>query len=255
MEDRLQVGDLVLRGLRKAQLMPEPGKFKFIVTVNSDFVVLATRIPRFANIIAENLSTIDGQIVYWLARLLARPKGIAFEKISGSSFCNDLIRYAAKEKLRVFILGASSSVNAAAVDVCRRRYRVDAQGMSPPFSKYPMSPEWSKEILDAIASHRPSILLVGLGAPKQEFWIEDHIDSLKASGVCVAIGCGGALEFIATTKPRAPEWIQRAGLEGVFRFLMEPSWFRLHRLFRSFLVFPIILGRTEWKWKSGGRSS
>lgn len=248
MEDRLQIGGLFLRGLRKKELMPEPGQFKFIVTVNSDFFVLASRSRRFANIISENLSTIDGQIVFWLAQWLGRPRSTVFEKISGSSLCYDLIHYAANKNLRVFLLGASPEVNAAAVEVCRRRYHADVHGLSPPFASYPMPREWSYRVLGAIANYRPDILLVGLGTPKQEYWIEDNRDFLKATGVSVAIGCGGALEFIAEVRPRAPKWVQRAGLEGVFRLLVQPSWLRIHRLGRSFLVFPIVFSRTVSVW-------
>lgn len=236
---RIQFAGLSFSGLRAADLLPEAGQFKFIVTVNADFVVTSCVDDRFRRIISGNLATFDGQITWWLARLLGTPKGTTFEKISGSSFAHNLLEDAAARGLRVFFLGAMPHVNAAAVHATQARYGVDVAGYSPPFSAYPGLREWSDDILRRLKAHAPHVVFVALGAPKQEFWIDDHRDALQDAGVQLAIGCGGTLDFLAGEISRAPRWAQQSGLEGVYRLLVQPSLFRLKRLTRSLLVIPI----------------
>lgn len=234
---------LTFRGLRAADIFPHPGKFKFIVTVNADLIVISSQENRFANLISNNIATIDGQITFWLAKLLSKPRQINFEKISGSSFSYDLLQYASDNKLRVFFLGASSSANELAIFKAKDQFGIDVMGYSPPLSSYPFSSSWNEVTLDRIFQHSPHILLVAFGSPKQEYWIEDNIQSLKDAGVQLAIGCGGTLDFLSGSISRAPLTIQKIGLEGLYRLAMQPSWFRLKRIAKSFLVFPIVF----WK--------
>ena len=237
--DAVKFAGLIFRGLHSADLFPHENEFKFIVTVNADFIVNAARDTRFKQLISSNHATFDGQVTWWLARLLGRPRGVTFEKISGSSFALELLEHAAAHGLRVFFLGASSTVNEAAVRAARARYGVDVSGYSPSFGTYPGTAQWNTQILDQLKAHAPHILLVAFGSPKQEFWIDDHRESLQDVGVRLAVGCGGTLDFLAGAVRRAPVTVQRLGLEGVYRLAMQPSWFRLKRLGRSLLVIPI----------------
>jgi N-acetylglucosaminyldiphosphoundecaprenol N-acetyl-beta-D-mannosaminyltransferase len=234
---------LIFKGLRAADLYPQAGAFKFIVTVNADLIVISFQRNRFANLISNNFATIDGQITYWLARILGKPRKVNFEKISGSSFAYSLLQYASDNKLRVFFLGASSTVNELAVLKARNQFGVDVMGYSPPISPYPFSLDWNEETYNRIKDHSPHILLVAFGSPKQEFWIEDSAETLKHAGVQLAIGCGGTLDFLAGSIPRAPVIIQKIGLESLYRLAMQPSWFRVKRIAKSLLIFPIVF----WK--------
>lgn len=244
LQPALEFAGLEFKGLHAVDLFPQPGTFKFIVTVNADFIVTACRSERFARLISANYATIDGQVTLWLARICCRTKRGSFEKISGSSFSYDLLQHASEKGLRVLLLGATPEVNDLATQAVRARYSVDVAGYSPPFTGYPVSAAWSEEALSRIREHSPHVLFVALGSPKQEYWIEDHAQTLKDSGVQVAIGCGGTLDFLAGTISRAPVWIQRIGLEGFYRLAMQPSWFRVKRLAKSFLVFPIVFWKT-----------
>lgn len=232
-------GGVWFKGTRKEHILPEQGKFKFVVTANADFIVNSWSDKRFRKIISENYTTFDGQITWWLGCLLGKPRGRKIEKISGSSFARDLLLFAANEKQRVFFLGGEQAVNATAVSNSRARYGADVQGYSPEYERYPVSCAWNQKILDEIEKYRPHILLVALGAPKQEYWIDDNKEILAQMGVQLAIGCGGTLDFLAERFPRAPLLIQQIGMEGVFRLIVQPSGFRLKRLVRSVLVFPI----------------
>lgn len=239
----LEFAGLIFKGLHVADLFPQSGVFKFVITVNADFIVTSFQSERFANLISTNLATIDGQITLWLARFFGKSQKVNFEKISGSSFAYDLLQYAAEKQLRVFFLGASPAVNKLATHTAKARYGIDVIGFSPPLTAYPIAATWSEEVLTHVKEHSPHILFVALGAPKQEYWIEDNAQALKDAGVQVAIGCGGTLDFLAGAITRAPVWIQKIGLEGLYRLAMQPSWFRVKRLARSFLIFPIVF----WK--------
>jgi N-acetylglucosaminyldiphosphoundecaprenol N-acetyl-beta-D-mannosaminyltransferase len=86
----------------------------------------------------------------------------------------------------------------------------------------------NKETLDRINSARPDILWVGLGSPKQDLWMSIHRPLLD---VPVMIGVGAAFDFLSGVKPQAPRWMQKSGLEWVFRLASEPR-----RLWRRYLI-------------------
>lgn len=228
---------LAFRGATRSAIQNRKERFAAIITVNADFIVTAHENGRFARIIEENYATFDGQVPYALARWFGRPKGCAIEKLSGSELVPALLEEAAANQKRVFMLGAAPASNAAAVAIARERYQVEAAGFSPPVEPYPFTQQWRSASLAAIKAFRPHYVLVALGAPKQEFWIDDERHHLQESGVELCIGCGGSLDFLSGRIQRAPRWMQISGLEGVFRLLAEPKWFRVKRLLRSVLVF------------------
>ena len=92
------------------------------------------------------------------------------------------------------------------------------------------------EIVEAIRSASPTIVLVGLGAPKQERWIERHADDFPS--VRIMIGVGGAFDMWAGSKRRAPRALRTLGLEWLWRLALEPR--RLPRILRATVVFPIL---------------
>lgn len=87
---------------------------------------------------------------------------------------------------------------------------------SPPFRA--LTPEEDAAAVERIASSGARLLFVGLGCPKQENWIMEHVGSVPA----VMLGVGAAFDFLAGSKPQAPRWMMRSGLEWVFRFVTEP---------------------------------
>jgi N-acetylglucosaminyldiphosphoundecaprenol N-acetyl-beta-D-mannosaminyltransferase len=97
---------------------------------------------------------------------------------------------------------------------------------APPFRL--CGEEEEEEVLQQINRADPDILWIGLGSPKQDYWMYNHRDKLN---VPVMIGAGAAFDFVAGVKPQAPFWMQRSGLEWLFRFLCEPK-----RLWRRYLI-------------------
>jgi N-acetylglucosaminyldiphosphoundecaprenol N-acetyl-beta-D-mannosaminyltransferase len=97
---------------------------------------------------------------------------------------------------------------------------------SPPFRQ--LSHEEDATIVRKINEANPDIVWVGLGAPKQEQWMAAHLCRVKAP---VLIGVGAAFDFHAGVKRQAPRWMQRSGLEWLFRLASEPR-----RLWRRYLI-------------------
>jgi N-acetylglucosaminyldiphosphoundecaprenol N-acetyl-beta-D-mannosaminyltransferase len=231
---------LRFKGISRQAIWPTSGQFKFVITINADLVVMAHRNPRFRQLANEYLSTLDGQVPYAMAKLFAKPRRVKLEKISGSDLVIELLQHAATHGKRVFLLGAAPQVNAKAVEIANTRYGTQTEGFSPPLADYPFTTAWRQVCLDHIRQFKPHYLFVAFGAPKQEFWLSDELDELKAMGVEFCVGCGGSLDFLSGNIQRAPRWIQHMGLEGVFRLLKEPKLFRVARLARSFLLFRYI---------------
>lgn len=90
--------------------------------------------------------------------------------------------------------------------------------------------ECSPDVLEAINAAKPHIVWVGLGSPKQEYWMAAHSDKLDAP---LLVGVGAAFDFLSGAKPQAPVWLQHLGLEWLFRLFSEPR-----RLWRRYAVYP-----------------
>lgn len=231
--DPILFAGLAFRGLSKDILFQQSAALKLIVTVNAELIVIANESERLRTIINGNYATFDGQIPYLIAR--ARNRGRRFEKISGSDLIYDVCRLAGERSLRVFLLGGRASSNRAAVDILRQRFAISIEGHSPDHRPYPFDAPHDSSIMDRITAFRPHVLLVGFGAPKQEYWIDDHRLSLERLGVKWAVGMGGTFEFVAGEEKRAPVWVQRMGLETPYRLCQNPSRFkRFLRFFRFF---------------------
>jgi N-acetylglucosaminyldiphosphoundecaprenol N-acetyl-beta-D-mannosaminyltransferase len=142
------------------------------------------------------------------------------EKISGSDLVKPLMARAAEKGLSVFLLGAKDGVGKRAADVL-----VDENPglrivgvLSPPLG-FEKDEGESAAVVHAIRSAGPAIVLVALGAPKQELWMHRHKDVLAPA---VLLGVGGTLDFIAGEVKRAPRWMSDAGLEWAYRLAQEP---------------------------------
>lgn len=233
----VQFAGLTFRGYNFEAIKRAPDSPKFIVTVNSDFIVRAHEDADFKSLIDTQLSTFDGQIPFALARLRNRGALINTDKLSGSDLIYTLLREAAEAGKTLFLLGASPGSNARAVEIGRGLYGGTVLGYSPPLAEEPLPVTWTEDVLARIRAARPAYLLVALGAPKQERWIAENLTALDEAGVEVVMGCGGSVDFLAGAIKRAPRWIQSIGMEGLFRFIVEPRLFRLARIIRSFRVF------------------
>ena len=233
--NEIKFANLIFKGLTKAILLQESDKLKFVITVNAEFIVKANENERFKNIINSNYATFDGQIPYMMAK--NRHPNINFEKISGSDFIYNVCEYAEKYNKKIFLLGGYSDSNKLAAEKLKKMFGIEIDGFSPPYKSYPFGKEHNDLILERIAKFRPDFLFVGFGAPKQEFWIDDNKEFLENIGVKLAIGSGGTFEMVSGKFKRAPQFIQKIGLERLWRFIIEPKLFRLKGILASLKIF------------------
>ena len=223
-DHRIVFANLTFKGLTKKVLLREERSLKIIVPVGAELIVLANTDLRFREIINNNYASFDGQIPYLFARM--RNTITRFEKISGSDFIFDVCRYAAENNKRVFLLGGYQGSNEQAVSILRNKYRLSIDGYSPVFKSYPFDEKHNETIVSRLSVFKPDILLVAFGAPKQEFWIDDHKKYLDEIGVRWAICVGGSFEFISGSERRAPRFIQSIGFEGLWRLFQNSKRFK-----------------------------
>ncbi len=194
-----------------------------ICTVNPEFIVDARRDPDFAAVLARaDLCVPDGAGVLWAARRIGRPLR---ERVTGSDGIYRICERAAARGWRVYLLGAVPGVaERAAAVLCSLYPGLVVAGC---YAGSPGDAEWPaiRTRLDAAA---PDILFVAYGHPRQDFWIARHRAELPAA---VAIGVGGAFDFVAGVAQRAPLWMQRRNLEWLHRLVTQPwRWRRMLKL-------------------------
>ena len=236
--DEINFANLKFRGLVKKTLLEESENLKFIVTVNAEFIIKANTDDDFKKIINDNYSTFDGQIPYFLAK--KQNPNIYFEKLSGSDLIYDFSAMAKKTNKKIFLLGGQEESNLKALKKLKKDYTINIDGFSPEYKSYPFDNDHNNNILKKIEIFKPDILFVGFGALKQEYWINDNKQFLEEIGVKWVVGSGGTFEFVSGLIKRAPKWIQKIGMEGIYRMIKEPNMVRLNRIFLSFKVFKYI---------------
>ena len=165
----------------------------------------------------------DGVPLRWALRWLY---GIRQERIAGMDFMESLIAWTATNQMKVFLYGSTDEVLKAIEQRITKEYTPDilAGSISPPFR--PLSEEEQNNFIEQINRSGANIVLVALGCPKQEAWMATHSHKIKA----VCLGVGGAFPVFAKMQSRAPKFIQKYGLEWLYRLFQEPK-----RLWRRYL--------------------
>ncbi|HSQ66393.1 MAG TPA: WecB/TagA/CpsF family glycosyltransferase [Polyangiaceae bacterium] len=198
-----------------------------VYTPNVDHVVLAREHEGLRRAYQEvDLSVADGMPVVWASRLLGAPVP---EKISGSDLVPRLMGRAEQEGWRVYLLGGGPGVAVRAADMLRVSHpRLSVVGATSPRIEMTDGPAVHAALMAGVREVAPHVVLVGLGAPKQELFIHQVRRSLRPA---VLLGVGATLDFMAGVVPRAPRWISSAGLEWAYRLAREPR-----RMWRRYLV-------------------
>ncbi len=200
-----------------------------ICTVNPEFVMHALRDPAFFHVLERaDLNVPDGVGLLWAGRILKQPLR---ERVPGVELMEALAVRAAERGWRVFLLGAAEGVADRAAAVLQRR--CPGLAVVGTFAGSPR-PEDAPEILERLRRARPDLLFVAYGAPQQDLWIARYQPALR---IPVAMGVGGAFDFIAGVVPRAPRWMREIGLEWLYRLIRQPwRWRRMLALPRFVLA-------------------
>lgn len=198
---------------------------RYVCICNVHVVVTAKQNSQFCQVVNEaDMATPDGMPLAWVLRRMGFQQQ---ERINGPDLMWRVCGQAAEMGLSIFLYGSTPDT------LGRLRERLKASfpqlavaGIySPPFRR--LSDEEDREIINLINNSGAHIMFVGLGCPKQEFWMSAHRGKIQA----VMIGVGAAFDYHAGTVKRAPLWMQRSGLEWLFRLISEPR-----RLWKRYLV-------------------
>lgn len=223
-------------------------KPKCIVTLNAQIICLANTNKELNEFVNSNYATIDGEIPLKFAKLFKR--GFRkVEKLSGSEIIYDFCDFAKKNKMKLFFLGGMEDSNKKAVQNIKKDYGIQVDGFSPEYENYPFSDKFIESCFKHLEKFKPDIVFVGFGAPKQEFFMRDHMDRLKKCGVKFAVGSGGTVDFVSGKVKRAPKWIVKIGFEGLYRLFQEFNKARLKRLTNSFKFFKYIWKKPDFDKK------
>jgi len=233
---------------------PRGKRAAFVATLNVDFVANAVGGWPFGGndelwgyLKGADLVTADGMPIVLLSRLLRRRLP---ERVTGADMVPLICRRFAAEGLSVYVLGGDKE----AVEEAFAKLGCDGlkiAGVDPAFVKLDIE---QPEIVDRINAAKPDILFVALGNPKQELWMGRNAAKLD---VPVMIGVGGTFNFIAGRVKRAPRWMQKSGLEWIYRIVQEPGrlWRRYAYGFVKFgwLSLLALLGCSQ-RWASAESS-
>lgn len=213
---------------------------KFVVTPNVDHIVkVQTDIGLQAAYKQAALVVTDGKPVVWAASLLGT-------NIPGTVPGSDLVpaifdaAQTNKVAIKVYLLGAMPGVaDRAQANIQKKWPLVNVVGTLSPDFGFDKSPKESLEICETVNNSGAELLVLGLGAPKQELWVTEYAPYLK---VKVALCVGATIDFLAGEKARAPMWMRKVGLEWLHRMFSEPR-----RLAKRYLVDAIVFPKLVFK--------
>ncbi|MBZ0294730.1 MAG: WecB/TagA/CpsF family glycosyltransferase [Anaerolineae bacterium] len=221
--------DLIARWCAEPAELERP---HHVCTVNPEFIMMAQRDPNFSHILQRaDLCVPDGVGLLYASRYLGQPLP---QRVTGSDGLPIIAERAAREGWRLFLLGAAPGVAEQAAAELQRRY--PGLQIAGTYSGNP-TPEEEDEIVEHVNASSAHLLFVAYGAPARDKWIARNLPRLQVN---MAMGVGGAFDFIAGLVPRAPLWMQRFGLEWLYRLYLQP-W-RIKRMTRlPRFVFAVLL--------------
>jgi len=203
----------------------ERGEPNYVTVADVNSIMVGQSDPGFLRIHNKaGMVTPDGMPIVWLGRYNGNKN---VERVYGPDLMLALCEKSITNGYRHYLYGG----NEGAPDLLKSRLEQRFPGIkivgtySPPFRA--LSNEEDEKVIKTINGAKPDIVWVGLGAPKQERWMAEHVGQL---GVPVLIGVGAAFDFNAGLKKQAPLWMQKSGLEWLFRLVTEPR-----RLWRRYL--------------------
>jgi N-acetylglucosaminyldiphosphoundecaprenol N-acetyl-beta-D-mannosaminyltransferase len=200
-------------------------KASYICVANVHMCMEAYDSEEFLNIVNNaNLVLADGRPIFWAQKILGYKQAT---HIRGQSLMTELCRQSELSNLRIGLYGGHNKeiLDKVTTELLKLFPKINISYLfSPPHRV--LSDNENKKVVGEINAANVDILFVGIGCPKQEKWMAKNVNNLS----CVQIGVGAAFDFIAGEKKHAPKWLQKIGLEWLFRLLNEPRRLALRYL-------------------------
>ncbi|MBC1435032.1 WecB/TagA/CpsF family glycosyltransferase [Listeria rocourtiae] len=217
--------------LMKVEAIIRVGKPVQHVVINASKINLMAENKELANIVnASPLINADGQSIIWAMKILAHETQ---ERVTGIDLFEKLVKKSAEKGYRVYYFGAKEDVVQEVVQLHQQQYpNLKIAGYRHGY----FEDEESEEIALDIHKSQADIVFVAFSSPKKEQWIHAYKEKMGAPFV---MGVGGSFDVIAGVTKRAPQWMQKSGLEWFYRFMQEPK-----RMFRRYFV-----GNLSFVWK------
>lgn len=239
---------------------------KYVVTPNPEIILKAQENSEYLKVLNNaDLNIPDGTGILWAAKFLKITentkhnwlkilkwilslvatlifppyiKTVLRERVTGADLMQNICKKCPKNVVKIFLLGAQTGVAEKVKEILEKRNQnLEIVGT---YSGSPRKIDL-EETLTYIAASKANMLFVAFGGPQQELWIAENLE--KMPQIKVAMGVGGTFDFIADTHKRAPQWLQKIGLEWLYRLLQQPA--RLKRIYNATIKFPVkILNNT-----------
>lgn len=211
--------------------MIEGGGYHFVLTLNPELLYQSQFDGALLEMINRaHLVTPDGAGIVWAAKVAGTPVP---ERVTGIDLTVRLIELASRKAWGVFFLGAAPGIaEKAAASMQLKHPGLVVAGTQHGY----FTPDQEAGIINNIKYSGAKLLLVALGAPRQEKWIDTHLGQL---GVSVSMGVGGSFDVLSGNVSRVPGWLQRLNLEWLGRLVMQPSRWRRMLVLPKFAIMVI----------------
>ena len=239
---RSDLADLMVEDCLRARDRRDSWLSRLVFSSNGQGVALAGRSLRFMEIMSKaDVVHADGMPVVFASKMTTAPLP---ERIPTTDFFHDAARAAERTGLRFFMLGAKQEQNDAAVAAIRERY--PDLNISGYFGE-----DEDEEVCRLIRESGADVVWIALGKPRQEEWCLRNRERLRGVGWLKT--CGGLYAFLAGDAPRAPEWMQKAGLEWLFRLMDDPKRLAWRYLWTNPYAFYRLVRYTRREALTGAR--
>ncbi|HEY9853033.1 MAG TPA: WecB/TagA/CpsF family glycosyltransferase [Leptolyngbyaceae cyanobacterium] len=226
---KVNVLNIPIDNVSKVELLEKLEIGGIVFTPNVDHLIKLQKDREFYKIYNNaTYKVCDSQIVMYASKFLGTP---IQEKISGSDLFPAFYNYYKDdENVKIFLLGAAEGIAKKAQEEINKKVgrQIIVGAYSPSFG-FENNEKECQQIIEIIKESGATVLAVGVGAPKQEKWIVKYKDSLPNIKTFLAIGA--TIDFEAGHKPRAPQWMSKAGIEWLYRLSSEPR-----RLWKRYLI-------------------
>lgn len=188
---------------------------RFITYVNAHCLNVAHSLPNYRNILNNaDLVYSDGISVVWAGRFL---HGCRLHKITGREWIFDFCNMAAAQGISIYILaGAPGIAKRASLNLTTRFPSLRIVGMSDGY----FIEKSEIQVIEEISHSKPNVLFIGMGVPRQEFWINQHSMGIK---VPLFWAVGALFDYVAGVEPLVPQWMNRLALEWLWRLMIDPA--------------------------------